>query len=543
MGIHELAGKTAPKELLIDVDQLNADYFDKSPDPENPAERVQFGTSGHRGSSSATTFNEKHILATTQAICDYRRKNGIDGPLFMGKDTHALSEVAQRSALEVLAANEVHTILHAGSKCTPTPAISHAILCARKAGKKADGVVITPSHNPPQDGGFKYNPTHGGPADTDVTSWIEDRANELLSLELKGVQRQTYDEAIKASCVEQRDMIRPYVEDLENVIEVSAIQKAGLKIGVHPLGGAALDYWEAIAEHYKLDLTLCSRAIDPTFSFMTLDKDGVIRMDCSSPFAMASLLELKDSFDLAFGNDPDADRHGIVTPQGLMNPNQYLAVCINYLFSNRSEWSREAAVGKTLVSSSIIDRIAKGLGRNLIEVPVGFKWFSQGLLDGTLGFGGEESAGASFLRKDGGVWSTDKDGILLDLLAAEITAVTSKNPAEHFENLALEYGRPHYARIQAPANREEKAILKKLSPDNVSAKELAGETISGVFTKASGNDASIGGLKVCSENAWFAARPSGTEDIYKIYAESFSGEEHLERVLEEAQTIVSDALN
>jgi phosphoglucomutase len=542
MGTHDLAGKIAPKELLIDVDRLNADYYDRSPDPENPAERVQFGTSGHRGSSTLTTFNEDHILATTQAICDYREKNGIDGPMYLGKDTHALSEVAQRSALEILAANEIHTIIHAGSKVTPTPVISHAIICANKAGRSADGVVITPSHNPPQDGGFKYNPSHGGPADTDVTSWIENRANELLSQKLKGLNRLAYEDAIKASCVEQRDLIRPYVEDLEDAVDVSAIRKAGLKIGVHPLGGAALEYWEAIAEHYKLDLTLCSREIDPTFSFMTVDKDGVIRMDCSSPYAMASLLDLKDSFDLAFGNDPDADRHGIVTSQGLMNPNQYLAVCIDYLFSNRSDWPKNAAVGKTLVSSSIIDRIAKGLGRNLVEVPVGFKWFSQGLLDGSLGFGGEESAGASFLRKSGSVWSTDKDGILLDLLAAEITAVTAKNPAEYFADLAAKYGHPHYARIQAPANRDQKAILKKLSPDNVSATQLAGEAICGVFTKAPGNNASIGGLKVCSENAWFAARPSGTEDIYKIYAESFTGKDHLERVLDEAQSIVTEAL-
>jgi phosphoglucomutase len=545
MALSPLAGKPAPKDMLIDPAALVRAYHERKPDLENPAQRVSFGTSGHRGSPLTGSFTEAHILAITQAICEYRKSQGTDGPLYMGKDTHAVSGPAQDSALEVLAANGVTTIIQKDGGFTPTPGISRAILAwnrGRKTGL-ADGIVITPSHNPPEDGGFKYNPPNGGPADTDVTKWVQDRANELLRAGNAGVKRVPLAQAKKAATTREEDLIVPYVEDLKNVIDMEAIRAARLKLAVDPLGGAAVHYWEPINRIYGLDITVVNPKVDPTFSFMTVDHDGKIRMDCSSPYAMASLVSLKDRYRVAFANDPDSDRHGIVTPSaGLMNPNHYLAVAIFYLLQHRPQWSKDAAVGKTLVSSSMIDRVVAKLGRKLSEVPVGFKWFTPGLFDGSICFGGEESAGASFLRRDGTVWTTDKDGPLLNLLAAEITAVTGKDPGEHYKALAAEFGAPFYTRIDAAATPEQKARLGKLSPDAVKAATLAGEPITAKLTKAPGNDASIGGLKVVSASGWFAARPSGTEDIYKIYAESFRDEKHLEAIVAEAQQIVNAAL-
>ena len=542
-----LAGKPAPADILVDVDALIRAYYDRAPNPGVPAERVSFGTSGHRGSSLAGTFNERHILAISQAICEYRQRHGIDGPLFVGVDTHALSEPALRSALEVLAANNVQVRLEATGGPTPTPVISHAILAANRgggggAGGQADGIVITPSHNPPADGGFKYNPPNGGPADTDITTWMQDRANALLADDLHGVQRVPYERARAADCVRTIDFISPYVEDLPAAIDIDAIRSAGVRIGVDPLGGAALPYWQAIAERHRLDITITNDVVDPTFGFMAVDWDGKIRMDCSSPYAMARLVGLKDDFDLAVGNDTDSDRHGIVTKAGLLNPNHYLSAAISYLFASRSHWPASTAVGKTLVSSSMIDRVAAELGRELLEVPVGFKWFVDGLLDGSLGFGGEESAGASFLRRDGGVWTTDKDGLLLCLLAAEMTAVTGRDPGERYRELTARHGDPAYSRVDAPANAEQKARLKALSADRLQIESVAGDRVVAVLDKAPGNGAAIGGVKVVTEQAWFAARPSGTEDVYKIYGESFRGPDHLARVLADAQTVVDDAL-
>ncbi|MGL4611536.1 MAG: phosphoglucomutase (alpha-D-glucose-1,6-bisphosphate-dependent) [Trueperaceae bacterium] len=544
MSLHPLAGKSVPVELLENIPRLVSAYYTHKPDPKESAQRVAFGTSGHRGTSLASSFNDDHIAAVTQAVAEYRASKNITGPLFMGMDTHALSEAALGTALEVFAANGVTIMIQEGMGYTPTPSVSFAILAYnkdRKAGL-ADGVVITPSHNPPQDGGFKYNPPDGGPAGTDVTKVIETRANELLEQNLKGVKRISLQKAFKVETTHYHDYILPYVQGLENVIDMKAIAAAGLTIGVDPMGGAGIAYWEPIAEHYKLNLTMVNKRVDPTFSFMTLDKDGKIRMDCSSPYAMASLIKLKDDFDIAFGNDPDYDRHGIVTKSaGLMNPNHYLAVAINYLFQNRPSWRKDAAVGKTLVSSSMIDRVATSLGRILKEVPVGFKWFVDGLIDGSYGFGGEESAGASFVRFDGTPWSTDKDGIIMDLLAAEITAKTGKDPAQHYNDLTNTFGAPSYSRIDAPADGKQKNVLKTLSPEMVSAHELAGEKITAKLTKALGNDAAIGGLKVTTENGWFAARPSGTENLYKIYAESFKSEAHLKQIQSEAQEIVNAA--
>ena len=552
MALHELAGKPAPLELLVNVPRLVSAYYTGHPDAADVAQQVSFGTSGHRGTSTEGSFNEDHILAISQAIADYRKGEGIDGPLFLGMDTHALSEPALASAIEVLAANGVEVRYQAGMGYTPTPVISHAILAhnrGRMAGL-ADGVVITPSHNPPGDGGFKYNPPSGGPADTSTTKVVQAQANAFLADGLKGVRRMTLRNALAASNVQAYDYVTPYVADLGSVVDMRAIAAAGLKIGADPMGGASIGYWEPIAERYGLNLTVVNPRVDPTFSFMTVDKDGKIRMDCSSPYAMASLVGLKDQFDIAFGNDPDADRHGIVTRSsgrsggrsgGLLNPNHYLAVAIWYLFQNRPSWRADAAVGKTLVSSSMIDRVAAHLGRRLAEVPVGFKWFVEGLVDGSYGFGGEESAGASFLRTDGTVWTTDKDGIILDLLAAEITAKTGRDPGEHYAELEQRFGSPVYNRIDAPANRAQKAVLSNLSPEMVTATELAGEPITAKLTRAPGNGAAIGGLKVTTENGWFAARPSGTEEIYKIYAESFRGEGHLEQVIAEAREVVNDA--
>ena len=542
-----LAGKPAPADILVDVDALIRAYYDRAPNPGVPAERVSFGTSGHRGSSLAGTFNERHILAISQAICEYRQRHGIDGPLFVGVDTHALSEPALRSALEVLAANNVQVRLEATGGPTPTPVISHAILAANRgggggAGGQADGIVITPSHNPPADGGFKYNPPNGGPADTDITTWMQDRANALLADDLRGVQRVPYERARAADCVRTIDFISPYVEDLPAAIDIDAIRSADVRIGVDPLGGAALPYWQAIAERHRLDITITNDVVDPTFGFMAVDWDGKIRMDCSSPYAMARLVGLKDDFDLAVGNDTDSDRHGIVTKAGLLNPNHYLSAAISYLFASRPQWPASTAVGKTLVSSSMIDRVAAELGRELLEVPVGFKWFVDGLLDGSLGFGGEESAGASFLRRDGGVWTTDKDGLLLCLLAAEMTAVTGRDPGERYRELTARHGDPAYSRVDAPANAEQKARLKALSADRLQIESVAGDRVVAVLDKAPGNGAAIGGVKVVTEQAWFAARPSGTEDVYKIYGESFRGPDHLARVLADAQTVVDDAL-
>jgi phosphoglucomutase len=545
MAISPLAGKPAPKELLVDLDRLEREYYRRTPDPADPAQRVGFGTSGHRGSSLRASFNEAHILAITQAICDYRSSQATDGPLYMGKDTHALSAPAQRTALEVLAANGVQTVVQRDDGVTPTPVVSRAILVYNRGRKEhlADGVVVTPSHNPPEDGGFKYNPPDGGPADTAVTRAIEDRANELLRAGNRGVKRVSLETAMSATTTRQEDLVLPYVEDLRNVIDMEAIRAAGLRLAVDPLGGAAVHYWEPINAVYGLDITVVNPAIDPTFAFMTVDHDGKIRMDCSSPYAMARLVGLKDQYRLAFGNDPDADRHGIVTPSvGLMNPNHYLAVAIQYLLTHRERWPAASAVGKTLVSSSMIDRVVAKLGRRLCEMPVGFKWFSPGLFDGSFCFGGEESAGASFLRRDGSVWTTDKDGLIMNLLAAEITARTGRDPGEHYRDLAAEFGAPHYTRIDAAATPEQKAKLGKLSPQSVTASTLAGEQITAKLTKAPGNGAAIGGLKVVAASGWFAARPSGTENIYKIYAESFKDERHLEAIVAEAQQIVDNAL-
>ncbi len=543
--VSPLAGKPAPKELLVDLSQLERAYYEKRPDVDNPNQLVIFGTSGHRGSSLHGTFNEAHILAITQAICEYRRTQGTDGPLYMGKDTHALSGPAQRTALEVLAANGVETIIQQGNGFTPTPVISHAILIYNRGRKDhlADGIVITPSHNPPEDGGFKYNPTNGGPADTDITGWIENRANDLLRANNAGVKRVSYEAAIQPSSTRQQDFVAGYVSDLKNVVDLEIVRTAGLKLGVDPLGGASQPYWEPINSTYGLDVAIVNKTIDPTFSFMTVDHDGKIRMDCSSPYAMARLVGLKDQYDVAFGNDTDSDRHGIVTPSaGLLNPNHYLAVAIQYLLTYRAQWSKSAVVGKTLVSSNMIDRVVNKLGRKLWEVPVGFKWFAPGLFDGSCCFGGEESAGASFLRHDGTVWSTDKDGLIMDLLAAEMTARTGKDPGEHFRALADEFGMPYYTRIDAAATPEQKTKLSKLSPESVRESSLAGEPITAKLTRAPGNGAAIGGLKVVSASGWFAARPSGTENIYKIYAESFKSESHLEAIVEEAQQIVNNAL-
>ncbi len=544
MALHELAGKPAPHELIVNIPRLVSSYYTQRPDVTDPAQRVAFGTSGHRGSSFNNSFNENHILAISQAICEYRISKNITGPLFMGMDTHALSEPALASALEVFAANSVTVMIQEGLGYTPTPVISHAILTYNrgKTSGLADGVIITPSHNPPNNGGFKYNPPHGGPADTKTTKVIEDRANKILHEGNKGVRRTTFEKAVSADTTHEYDYIGPYTEDLSSIIDMEAIAKEELKIGVDPLGGAAVNFWDPIAERFGLDIEVVNRNIDPTFGFMTVDKDGKIRMDCSSPFAMASLIGLKESFDIAFGNDPDTDRHGIVTKEsGLLNPNHYLAVAVWYLFQNRSNWKPDVAVGKTLVSSSMIDRVAAHLKRKLSEVPVGFKWFVSGLIDGSYGFGGEESAGASFLRKDGTVWTTDKDGIIMNLLAAEITAKTKRGPDRLYKDLVERFGKPVYERIDAPATLAQKLALKKLSPDMVAARELAGEKIIAKLTHAPGNNAPIGGLKVVTENGWFAARPSGTEDIYKIYAESFKGKDHLHNIQEEAQTIVNAA--
>ncbi len=543
--MHPLAGQPAPRALLINTPRLISAYYTHHPDPANPAHQVAFGTSGHRGVSEQNSFNEDHILAISQAICEYRQGEGIAGPLYVGMDTHALSEPAQISAIEVFAANGVEVRYQAGFGYTPTPVISHAILAHNRgrAAPLADGVVITPSHNPPSDGGFKYNPPDGGPADTSVTKRVQDRANQLLAEGLAGVKRMSWERAIRADGVQAHDFVTPYVADLGSVIDMEAIRSVGLKIGADPMGGASLAYWAPIAERFGLDIEVVNPAIDPAFGFMTVDKDGKIRMDCSSPQAMASLIGLKDRFDVAFGNDPDSDRHGIVVPSaGLLNPNHYLAVAIWYLFQNRPGWRKDAAVGKTLVSSSMIDRVAAHLGRRLAEVPVGFKWFVEGLVDGSYGFGGEESAGASFLRHDGTAWTTDKDGILLDLLAAEITAVTGKDPGEHYRDLEAMFGSPVYERMDAPANRQQKAVLSALSPELVAATELAGEPITAKLTRAPANNAAIGGLKVVTANGWFAARPSGTEDVYKIYAESFLGPDHLRRIQAEAQAMVGAAL-
>ncbi|QDS96028.1 Phosphoglucomutase [Roseimaritima multifibrata] len=546
MTLNELAGQPVPLELLENIPRLISSYYVLKPDPKNSTQAVEFGTSGHRGTSKTGRFNEDHILAISQAICEYRKSQGITGPLYLGMDTHALSEPAFVSALEVFAANGVIAKIDADRGYTPTPVISHAILGHNRSRsiELADGVVITPSHNPPSDGGFKYNATNGGPADSATTTVIQNRANEILANGLADVKRIGFAEALASEFVQKHDYVTPYVEDLQNVVDMDAIKNANLRIGVDPMGGAGIAYWEPIAKRYGLNIEIVNRRIDPTFSFMRVDKDGKVRMDCSSPSAMAGLIDLKDRFDIAFGNDPDYDRHGIVTPSvGLMNPNHYLAVAIQYLFQNRPGWGADVAVGKTLVSSSMIDRVAADLGRTLCEVPVGFKWFVDGLLDGSLGFGGEESAGASFLRKDGTTWTTDKDGIILDLLAAEILAKTGKDPGEHYQALVEKFGSPVYDRIDAPATPAQKNALKELSPESVRSKELAGDAIEARLTEAPGNHAAIGGLKVVTQNGWFAARPSGTEDIYKIYAESFVGAEHLARIQTEAKQIVDDALS
>ncbi|WP_328476802.1 phosphoglucomutase (alpha-D-glucose-1,6-bisphosphate-dependent) [Streptomyces sp. NBC_00377] len=542
---HERAGRKAGPEDLVDVARLVTAYYALHPDPADPVQRVAFGTSGHRGSSLNTAFNEDHIAATSQAICEYRAAQGTDGPLFLGADSHALSEPAKVTALEVFAANGVTVLVDSEDGYTPTPAVSHAILTHNRGrtAAVADGVVVTPSHNPPADGGFKYNPPSGGPAGSDATSWIQNRANEIIASGLKDVRRIPWTQALAAPTTARYDFLGTYVADLPSVLDLDAIRTAGIRIGADPLGGASVAYWGRIAEQHRLDLTVVNPLTDPTWRFMTLDWDGKIRMDCSSPYAMASLIEQRDRFGIATGNDADADRHGIVTPDaGLMNPNHYLAAAIAYLYAHREQWPAAAGVGKTLVSSSMIDRVAADLGRRLVEVPVGFKWFVDGLVDGTLGFGGEESAGASFLRRDGSVWTTDKDGIILALLASEITAVTGKTPSEHYAALTDRFGAPAYARIDAPATREEKALLGRLSPAQVTADTLAGEPVTGVLTEAPGNGASIGGIKVTTDNAWFAARPSGTEDVYKIYAESFHGPDHLRRVQEEARDVVDAAL-
>jgi phosphoglucomutase len=544
MPLHQLAGQPAPSDLLEDIPRLVAAYYTHRPDADDAAQQVSFGTSGHRGSSLINTFNEAHIAAICQAICEFRNEQRISGPMFLGKDTHALSEPAFETAIEVFAANDVNVVVQSGLGYTPTPVISHAILAHNRPGTSelADGVVITPSHNPPGDGGFKYNSTHGGPADTTVTSRIQKRANEILAKGLRDVRRVPFQRGLAAETTHQRDYIGAYVDELDSVVNMTCIAEANLKIGVDPLGGSGIAYWGPIAERYSLNIEVVNPRVDPTFSFMTVDKDGKIRMDCSSPYAMAGLIQWKDRFDIAFGNDPDYDRHGIVTRAGLMNPNHYLAVAVWYLFQNRPDWGDDVAIGKTLVSSSMIDRVARHLGRELCEVPVGFKWFVDGLADGSLGFGGEESAGASFLRKDGTVWTTDKDGFILALLAAEITAQTGQNPSEHYKSLEEKFGSPAYQRIDAPASPAEKSALQNLSADSVQSTELAGEPILAKLTEAPGNHAPIGGLKVVTENGWFAARPSGTEDIYKIYAESFKGDTHLAAIQAESQQIVSRAL-
>ena len=543
MTISGRAGQPADPSILVDVSKLVGAYYELRPDPSVPAQRVAFGTSGHRGSAFNTAFNEAHIVATTEAICRYRDGQGIDGPLFIGRDTHALSEPALRSALEVLVAHGVDVRVDAADGYTPTPVISHAILTHNRGRRDhlADGIVVTPSHNPPEDGGFKYNPPNGGPADTDVTDWIGGEANDLLAMAVESVRRVPFERARARSAT--HDYVDGYVGDLDTVIDMAAIARSGLRLGVDPLGGASVAYWPQIAERYGLDLTVTNDRVDPTFGFMTVDWDGRIRMDPSSPYAMARLVELRDRFDVAFANDTDADRHGIVAPgAGLLNPNHFLSVAVGYLFGGARAWRPEVAVGKTLVSSAMLDRVAADLGRRLLEVPVGFKWFVQGLLDGSLGFGGEESAGASFLRRNGTVWTTDKDGIIMDLLAAEITAKTGKDPGEHYRELTAEFGTPSYTRIDAPATPEQKAKLAKLSPDAVTAATLAGEPIVAKLTKAPGNGAPIGGLKVVAASGWFAARPSGTENIYKIYAESFRDAAHLDAILAEAQAIVNAAL-
>jgi phosphoglucomutase len=546
MGLHPLAGKPSPPELLIDPGKLERDYYELRPDPSDPLQRVSFGTSGHRGVPSNASFNEPHILAIVQAVCDYRTAHSIGGPLYLGKDSHAASGAAERTAIEVLAANGTDTVCQSDDGLTPTPAISHAILTYNRVrtAHPADGIVITPSHNPPSDGGIKYNPPNGGPADTDVTGWIERRANQLLAEDNRGVRRLNYERAARSRNIHERDLMGPYVNDLAAVIDMDSIRAAGVRIGVDPLGGSSVAYWAPIAETYGLGIEVVNPKTDPTFSFMTVDHDGKIRMDCSSPYAMASLVGLKDRFDVAFGTDPDADRHGIVTRgAGLLNPNHYLAVAIDYLLAHRPSWPAQAAVGKTLVSSSIIDRIVAARGRRLSEVPVGFKWFTPGLYDATICFGGEESAGASFLRRDGTVWTTDKDGLILGLLAAEIVARTGRDPGEIYEKLADEFGRSCYTRIDTPCAPHEKENFRKLAPENIAAKELAGEPIVSILTRAAGNGASIGGVKVTSANGWFAARPSGTESIYKLYAESFRGEKHLMEIIDQARAMIAGALS
>ncbi|HVL14317.1 MAG TPA: phosphoglucomutase (alpha-D-glucose-1,6-bisphosphate-dependent) [Gemmata sp.] len=546
MPLSPLAGKPAPAESLIDPARLEREYYERRPDVDDADQLVSFGTSGHRGTPGQGTFTESHIRAITQALCDYRRGKGIDGPLYLGKDTHRLSAPAGRTALEVLAANGVRTVIQRGGGATPTPVVSHAILTHNRGGTEhlADGIVVTPSHNPPGDGGFKYNPPDGGPADTDVTKAIEERANEYLLRDNAGVRSLAYESALKVATTCEEDLVLPYVNDLRSVIDTDAIRGARLRLGADPLGGAAADYWQPINEAYGLNIEVVNPRLDPTFSFMTLDHDGKIRMDCSSPWAMAGLVSLKEKFHVAFANDPDADRHGIVTPsEGLMNPNHYLAVAVRYLLTHRPGWPTAAAVGKTLVSSALIDRVVEKLGRTLCEVPVGFKWFAPGLFDGSCCFGGEESAGASFLRRDGTVWTTDKDGILMALLAAEITAVTGKDPGEHYRELTAEFGSTCYTRIDAPATPEQKFRLRKLSPEDVTETTLAGEPITARLTRAPGNHAPIGGLKVVTASGWFAARPSGTEDVYKLYAESFKGIQHLAAIVEEAQRLVAGVLN
>ncbi|MBF2001216.1 MAG: phosphoglucomutase (alpha-D-glucose-1,6-bisphosphate-dependent) [Synechococcales cyanobacterium M58_A2018_015] len=546
--ISPLAGKPAPADSLINVAELLEQYYTIHPDPANPLQQISFGTSGHRGSSANGTFNEDHIWAVTQAVVEYRRSQGITGPLFMGIDSHALSAPAQKSALEVLAAHGVEVCIAAGegyAQYTPTPVVSHAILSYNRGRTSglADGIIVTPSHNPPSDGGFKYNPPSGGPAEPEITKWVQERANELLAEGNRNVQRMGYEAALAAATTHRFDFVTPYVQDLGTIIDIDVIRDSGIRIGADPLGGSNIAYWEPIAEHYGLNITVVNPTIDPTFRFMPLDWDGKIRMDCSSPYAMANLVKLKDNYDVAFGNDTDSDRHGIVTPSsGLMNPNHFLSVAIWYLFTQRSQWPPMSQVGKTLVSSSMIDRIAREIGRQVCEVPVGFKWFVAGLLDGSMGFGGEESAGASFLRKDGTVWTTDKDGIIMDLLAAEITARTGRDPGLHYQDLTAKLGSSYYTRIDAPATPEQKARLSKLSPEDVRASTMAGDPITAKMTTAPGNQAPIGGLKVTTDHGWFAARPSGTENVYKIYAESFKSEAHLDQILQEAQQIVNEAL-
>jgi phosphoglucomutase len=544
--ISPLAGKSAPKKLLVNVPRLMTAYFALLPDPSVTSQRVAFGTSGHRGSAFAGAFNEAHILAIAQAVCLYRRHAGTDGPLYLGMDTHALSEAAFATAIEVLAANGVETMIDEHRGYTPTPVISHAILSynlGRKTGL-ADGIVISPSHNPPDEGGFKYNPTNGGPANVDVTGWIENAANEFLAKNLDGVARIPYERARKAACIHPHDYITPYVADLASVVDLEAVRAAGVRIGIDPLGGAAVQYWQPIIEHYGIAATVVNDAVDPTFGFMTVDWDGKIRMDCSSPYAMTRLIALQDKFDIAFANDTDADRHGIVCPSGgLMNPNYFLAAAISYLCANRPQWRRDSAIGKTVVSSGMIDRVAARLERKLIEVPVGFKWFSDGLIDGSLAFGGEESAGASFLRRDGSVWSTDKDGLIMGLLAAEMTARTGHDPNRFYASATQELGKSFYERIDAPATPEQKALLARLDPAEIDAKELAGEPVQAKLTRAPGNNEPIGGIKMIAKNGWFAARPSGTEDVYKIYAESFRGDEHLKQIQHDAQAFIARLFN